>query len=173
MVHAVVGHLLFAAQSAHDQTEGSHIEQVAGSAVGLAPFVHFVSGHECAFAHHVAKMAVRIACQTYKVYAGKLFLIVLCGTLIVLCAETLLLVLGIVVHAVFHRLQSLTTVGCRYVIDGQVGSQRYTITDSVVNVYQQPVILLCLNHLDEADPECYGVSAPLNKSVVAGVQLSF
>jgi hypothetical protein len=40
-------------------------------------------------------------------------------------------------------------------------------------VYLRGIDLLCLNHLDEADPECYGVSAPLNKSVVAGVQLSF
>ena len=40
-------------------------------------------------------------------------------------------------------------------------------------VYVRGIDLLCFNHLDEADPECYGVSAPLNKSVVAGVQLSF
>jgi hypothetical protein len=40
-------------------------------------------------------------------------------------------------------------------------------------VYLRGIDLLCLSHLDDADPECYGVSAPLNKSVVAGVQLSF
>ena len=40
-------------------------------------------------------------------------------------------------------------------------------------VYLRGIDLFCLSHLDEADPECYGVSAPLNKSVVAGVQLSF
>jgi TonB-linked SusC/RagA family outer membrane protein len=40
-------------------------------------------------------------------------------------------------------------------------------------VYVRGIDLLCFNHLDEADPECYGVSAPLYKSVVAGVQLSF
>ena len=40
-------------------------------------------------------------------------------------------------------------------------------------VYLRGIDLLCLSHLDEADPECYGVSAPLNKSIVAGVQLAF
>ena len=40
-------------------------------------------------------------------------------------------------------------------------------------VYLRGIDLFCLNHLDDADPECYGVTAPLNKSVVAGVQLSF
>ena len=34
-------------------------------------------------------------------------------------------------------------------------------------------LLIFGDHIDDADPECYGVSAPLNKSVVAGVQLSF
>ena len=40
-------------------------------------------------------------------------------------------------------------------------------------VYLRGIDLFCLNHLDDADPECYGVTAPLNKSVVAGVALSF
>jgi len=40
-------------------------------------------------------------------------------------------------------------------------------------LYVRGVDLLCFNHLDDADPECYGVTAPLNKSVVLGVQLSF
>ena len=40
-------------------------------------------------------------------------------------------------------------------------------------LYLRGIDLLCLGHIDDADPECYGVSAPLNKSVVAGVQLSF
>ena len=40
-------------------------------------------------------------------------------------------------------------------------------------VYLRGIDLLCLGRIDDADPECYGVSAPLNKSVVAGVQLSF
>lgn len=40
-------------------------------------------------------------------------------------------------------------------------------------LYVRGVDLLCFDHIDEADPECYGVTAPLNKSVVLGVQLSF
>lgn len=40
-------------------------------------------------------------------------------------------------------------------------------------IYVRGVDLFCLDHIDEADPEVYGVSAPVNKSVVAGVQLSF
>ena len=40
-------------------------------------------------------------------------------------------------------------------------------------LYVRGVDLLCFDHLDEADPECYGVNAPVNKSVVVGVALSF
>jgi hypothetical protein len=40
-------------------------------------------------------------------------------------------------------------------------------------LYVRGVDLLCFDHIDEADPENYGVAAPLNKSVVLGVQLSF
>jgi hypothetical protein len=40
-------------------------------------------------------------------------------------------------------------------------------------LYVRGVDLLCFDHMDDADPESYGVSAPLNKSVVVGVQLSF
>ena len=40
-------------------------------------------------------------------------------------------------------------------------------------VYLRGIDLLCFDSIDEADPECYGVTAPLNKSVVLGVQLSF
>ena len=40
-------------------------------------------------------------------------------------------------------------------------------------LYVRGIDLLCFDHIDEADPECYGVTAPLNKSVVVGVQLSF
>ena len=40
-------------------------------------------------------------------------------------------------------------------------------------LYVRGIDLLCFNKVDEADPECYGVTAPLNKSVVVGVQLSF
>ena len=40
-------------------------------------------------------------------------------------------------------------------------------------VYVRGVDLFCADHIDEADAECYGVTAPLNKSVVAGVALSF
>lgn len=40
-------------------------------------------------------------------------------------------------------------------------------------LYVRGVDLLCFDHIDEADPENYGVSAPANKSVVVGVQLSF
>ncbi|MBO4607560.1 MAG: SusC/RagA family TonB-linked outer membrane protein [Prevotella sp.] len=40
-------------------------------------------------------------------------------------------------------------------------------------VYVRGTDLFCADHLDEADPESYGVSAPLNKSIVAGVALSF
>jgi len=40
-------------------------------------------------------------------------------------------------------------------------------------LYVRGIDLLCFDHIDEADPENYGVAAPLNKSVVLGVQLSF
>ena len=40
-------------------------------------------------------------------------------------------------------------------------------------VYVRGVDLLCFDHIDEADPEVYGVSAPVNKSIVVGVQMSF
>ena len=40
-------------------------------------------------------------------------------------------------------------------------------------VYLRGVDLFCADHLDEADAESYGVSAPLNRSIVAGVALSF
>ena len=40
-------------------------------------------------------------------------------------------------------------------------------------VYVRGVDLLCFDHIDEADPESYGVTAPLNKSIVVGVQMSF
>ena len=40
-------------------------------------------------------------------------------------------------------------------------------------VYVRGVDLFCFDHMDDADPESYGVTNPLNKSVVAGVQLSF
>ena len=40
-------------------------------------------------------------------------------------------------------------------------------------VYVRGVDLFCADHIDEADAECYGVTDPLNKSVVAGVALSF
>ena len=40
-------------------------------------------------------------------------------------------------------------------------------------LYVRGIDLLCFDHIDEADPECYGVSAPLNKSIVVGAQLSF
>ena len=40
-------------------------------------------------------------------------------------------------------------------------------------LYVRGVDLLCFDHIDDADPECYGVTNPLNKSVVLGVQLSF
>ncbi len=40
-------------------------------------------------------------------------------------------------------------------------------------VYVRGTDLFCADNLDEADAESYGVSAPLNKSIVAGVALSF
>ena len=40
-------------------------------------------------------------------------------------------------------------------------------------LYVRGIDLLCFDHIDEADPENYGVAAPLNESVVLGVQLSF
>ena len=44
---------------------------------------------------------------------------------------------------------------------------------NAAKLYVRGVDLLCFDHMDEADPESYGVTAPLNKSVVFGVQLSF
>lgn len=40
-------------------------------------------------------------------------------------------------------------------------------------VYVRGVDLFCFDHIDDADPEVYGVTAPVNKSIVAGVQMSF
>ncbi len=40
-------------------------------------------------------------------------------------------------------------------------------------IYVRGVDLLCFDHIDDADPESYGVTNPLTKSVVLGVQLSF
>ena len=135
MIDAIVGYLLFTAESAQHQTESSHIKQVTGDAVILAPLVHLIYRHESTFTDHVAKMTFRIACQTDKINARELLLIVLGGTLIVLCTKTLLLVFGIVVHAVFHRLQRFAFVGSRQVIYGQVGGQCHTVSDGVVDVY--------------------------------------
>ena len=39
--------------------------------------------------------------------------------------------------------------------------------------YVRGIDLLCFDHIDEADPECYGVTSPLAKSIVVGVQMSF
>ena len=40
-------------------------------------------------------------------------------------------------------------------------------------IYVRGIDLLCFDHIDDADPECYGVSAPVNKSIVVGAALSF
>ena len=44
---------------------------------------------------------------------------------------------------------------------------------NTAKVYVRGVDLFCADHIDDADAEVYGVSAPLNKSIVAGVALSF
>ena len=44
---------------------------------------------------------------------------------------------------------------------------------NAAKLYVRGVDLLCFDHIDDADPECYGVSAPLNKSIAVGLQLSF
>ena len=44
---------------------------------------------------------------------------------------------------------------------------------NTAKVYLRGVDLFCADHLDEADAESYGVTAPLNRSIVAGVALSF
>ena len=44
---------------------------------------------------------------------------------------------------------------------------------NTAKVYVRGVDLFCADHLDEADAESYGVSAPVNRSIVAGVSLSF
>ena len=44
---------------------------------------------------------------------------------------------------------------------------------NTAKVYVRGVDLLCFDHIDEADPESYGVTNPLNKSIVVGVQMSF
>ena len=40
-------------------------------------------------------------------------------------------------------------------------------------LYVRGVDLFCSDHIDEADAECYGVTAPLSKSIVVGLSLSF
>ena len=41
------------------------------------------------------------------------------------------------------------------------------------NATVTPHIFGSFDHIDDADPESYGVTAPLNKSVVVGAALSF
>lgn len=40
-------------------------------------------------------------------------------------------------------------------------------------LYVRGTDLFCFDHIDVADPECYGASTPLNKSVVVGVTIGF
>lgn len=40
-------------------------------------------------------------------------------------------------------------------------------------LYARGVDLLCLDHIDVADPEAYGATNPLNKSLVVGLQIGF
>ena len=40
-------------------------------------------------------------------------------------------------------------------------------------LYVRGVDLLCFDHIDVADPESYGATNPLNKSVVVGVIIGF
>ena len=40
-------------------------------------------------------------------------------------------------------------------------------------LYVRGTDLFCSDHIDVADPECYGVATPLNKSVVVGVTIGF
>lgn len=44
---------------------------------------------------------------------------------------------------------------------------------NTAKIYVRGVDLFCADHIDEADAECYGVTAPLTRSIVAGVALSF
>lgn len=44
---------------------------------------------------------------------------------------------------------------------------------NTAKLYVRGIDLLCFDHMDDADPEVYGISAPVNKSVVVGVQMSF
>ena len=40
-------------------------------------------------------------------------------------------------------------------------------------LYARGVDLLCLDHIDVTDPEAYGATNPLNKSLVVGLQIGF
>lgn len=40
-------------------------------------------------------------------------------------------------------------------------------------LYVRGTDLFCFDHIDVADPECYGASTPLNKSIVVGVTIGF
>lgn len=40
-------------------------------------------------------------------------------------------------------------------------------------LYVRGIDLFCADHIDVADPECYGAATPLNKSVVVGVTIGF
>ena len=40
-------------------------------------------------------------------------------------------------------------------------------------LYVRGIDLFCADHIDVADPECYGSATPLNKSVVVGVTIGF
>ncbi len=44
---------------------------------------------------------------------------------------------------------------------------------NTAKLYVRGIDLLCFDHIDDADAECYGVTSPLNKSVVVGVQMAF
>ncbi len=44
---------------------------------------------------------------------------------------------------------------------------------NTAKLYVRGIDLFCSDHIDDADAECYGVTAPLNKSIVVGLSLSF
>ena len=44
---------------------------------------------------------------------------------------------------------------------------------NTAKLYVRGIDLFCSDNIDEADAECYGVTAPLNKSIVVGLSLSF
>ena len=87
VVHALIDYLLLTRQAAQHEAIRCHEQQVAAGAIVLTPLVNLVHWHEGTLAHHIAQTTLWVGGQTYKIEPGKLILIILSGSLIILCTK--------------------------------------------------------------------------------------